>query len=89
MAKTALCQANFIVNDDLAALGVSEGDVAFAQRLVVEGGVATVPVSAFYETGAVTTVLRFCFAKKGETLDAALSRLSAFLAREGLSKRAA
>lgn len=86
---TLPCQASYFVNVDLAALGVSEGDVAFAQRLVVDGGVATVPVSAFYETGAVTTVLRFCFAKKRETLDAALSRLSAFLTREGLSRRAA
>jgi hypothetical protein len=34
-------------------------------------------------------VLRFCFAKKRETLDAALSRLGAFLTREGLSKKAA
>jgi hypothetical protein len=32
-------------------------------------------VSAFYAQDAVTTVLRFCFAKRDATLDAALERL--------------
>ena len=34
------------------------------------------PGSAFYEQDPVTSVVRFCFAKKDETLDAALERLS-------------
>jgi aspartate/methionine/tyrosine aminotransferase len=64
---------------------MTEDDASFARRLVVEGGVAAVPVSAFYETRSVTSVLRFCFAKAPTTLDAALDRLGAFLAREGLA----
>ena len=38
--------------------------------------VAAIPVSAFYEQDAVTSVVRFCFAKKDSTLDTALERLS-------------
>jgi aspartate/methionine/tyrosine aminotransferase len=74
-------QATYFMNVDLAPLGITEGDRAFAERLVREGGVATIPVSAFYETGAVTSVIRFCFAKKRATLDAALERLERFLPR--------
>ncbi len=38
-------------------------------------GVATIPVSAFYQNGEDDKVLRFCFAKKEETLSAAAERL--------------
>jgi aspartate/methionine/tyrosine aminotransferase len=38
--------------------------------------VAAIPVSAFYEQDPVTSVVRFCFAKKDQTLDTALERLS-------------
>ena len=40
-----------------------------------EHGVAAIPVSAFYAGGPVRTVVRFCFAKRDATLDAALERL--------------
>jgi methionine aminotransferase len=40
-------------------------------------GVATIPVSAFYQNGEDDQVLRFCFAKKEETLSTAAERLSA------------
>jgi aspartate/methionine/tyrosine aminotransferase len=39
-------------------------------------GVAAIPVSAFYAETPVTSVVRYCFAKKDETLKAALERLS-------------
>lgn len=73
------CMGTYFLNVDLKAIGILDDDHSFAERLVVEGGVATIPVSAFYETGAVRSVLRFCFAKKPETLDAALNRLETFL----------
>lgn len=79
------CAATYFVNVDLAAIGINEEDRSFAQRLVVEGGVATIPVSAFYDTNPVTSVLRFCFAKKQATLDAALERLETFLGRARLA----
>jgi N-succinyldiaminopimelate aminotransferase len=65
----------YFLNVDIAALGESD-DVAFCQRLVMESGVAAIPVSAFYAQGAVKTVVRFCFAKHDATLDAALERLA-------------
>ena len=37
---------------------------------------AAIPVSAFYDQAAVRTVVRFCFAKRDATLDAALERLA-------------
>lgn len=52
-----------------------EGDADFAVRITKEFGVATVPVSAFYQSGRDHKVIRFCFAKKEETLEMAVERL--------------
>lgn len=52
-----------------------EGDKDFAVRLTKEFGVATVPVSAFYRSGKDDKVIRFCFAKKQETLETAVEKL--------------
>jgi methionine aminotransferase len=52
-----------------------EKDADFAIRLAKEFGVATIPTSAFYNRGTDYHVLRFCFAKKQETLDNAVDRL--------------
>ena len=62
------------------ALGETD-DVAFCRRLVMEHGVAAIPVSAFYAEGAVKNVVRFCFAKKDATLDAGLERLAEAIKR--------
>jgi methionine transaminase len=53
-----------------------ESDKDLAIRLTKEFGVATIPVSAFYKSGTDHKVLRFCFAKKDETLEAAVQRLT-------------
>jgi methionine transaminase len=53
-----------------------EGDKEFAIRLTREKGVATIPVSAFYQNGKDDKVLRFCFSKKEETLERAVERLA-------------
>jgi methionine aminotransferase len=52
-----------------------EADKNLAIRLTKEVGVATIPVSAFYQTGKDDKVLRFCFSKKEETLEAAVEKL--------------
>jgi len=52
-----------------------EPDAAFAIRITKEYGVATIPVSVFYKSGKDDRVVRFCFAKKESTLDAAVERL--------------
>jgi aspartate/methionine/tyrosine aminotransferase len=43
---------------------------------VKEAGVAAIPVSALYEEEPVTTIMRLCFAKRDETLDAGIERLA-------------
>lgn len=53
-----------------------EADKDFAIRLTREFGVATIPVSAFYQDGKDDRVLRFCFSKKEQTLEAAVERLT-------------
>ena len=55
-----------------------ESDKELAIRLTKEAGVATIPVSAFYHDGKDDKVLRFCFSKKGETLEAAVEKLVAY-----------
>ena len=52
-------------------------DMAFAEWLTKEHGVATIPVSAFYRNKKDDKLIRFCFAKKEETLMAAIERLAA------------
>jgi methionine aminotransferase len=53
----------------------AEGDMDFALRLTREHGVASIPTSAFLYRQAAPLALRFCFAKKDETLRAAAERL--------------
>lgn len=52
-----------------------EKDSDLAMRLIREFGVACIPVSAFYSKGTDQHVLRFCFAKKKETLEKAVNSL--------------
>jgi aspartate/methionine/tyrosine aminotransferase len=73
-------QGTYFLNIDIAPLGETD-DVAFCRRLVTDHGVAAIPVSAFYANGAVKTVVRFCFAKRDATLDAALERLAGVVTR--------
>ena len=50
-------------------------DREFAEWMTREVGVAVIPVSVFYGDGRDDRVVRFCFAKKQETLEAASQRL--------------
>jgi methionine transaminase len=52
-----------------------ESDKAFAIRITKEYGVASIPVSAFYQSGTDNKVVRFCFVKKDETLERAAEKL--------------
>ncbi len=64
---------------DISALAVPERELPeadFCQWLTREIGVAAIPLSAFYGNGFDQRVVRFCFAKKDETLNAALGRLA-------------
>lgn len=64
---------------DISQLAVPERELAegdFCQWLTREIGVAAIPLSAFYGNGFDQRVVRFCFAKKDDTLREALKRLS-------------
>jgi methionine transaminase len=50
-------------------------ELEFAQWLTAEIGVAAIPVSAFYSQPRESGIVRFCYAKRDETLQAALQRL--------------
>ncbi|MFN3736598.1 pyridoxal phosphate-dependent aminotransferase [Hydrogenophaga sp.] len=64
---------------DISTLAVPERDLPeadFCQWLTREIGVAAIPLSAFYGDGFDQKVVRFCFAKKDETLDEGIRRLA-------------
>ena len=69
-------EGTYFLNIDLAASGLNLDDETFCKRAVVEAGVAAIPVSAFYETDPVRNVVRLCFAKRDQTLDAGIERLA-------------
>lgn len=52
-----------------------ENEVAFAKRLTIEHGVASIPISVFYKDGRNQNYLRFCFAKENEELERAAEKL--------------
>lgn len=52
-----------------------ENDIDFTKRLVLEHGVATIPMSVFNADGRDDKLIRFCFAKDTETLTQAALKL--------------
>ncbi len=52
-----------------------EKDVDFSERLIKEFGVASIPVSAFYQKATDHKIIRFCFAKEDVTLALAAEKL--------------
>lgn len=66
---------------DYSALAPGEDDLAFSQRLLEEGGVATIPLSPFYREPPALRCVRLCVAKQEATLDEAARRLRAFASR--------
>ncbi|HEY2339846.1 MAG TPA: methionine aminotransferase [Steroidobacteraceae bacterium] len=62
-------------------------DLAFAERLLTEARVATIPLSPFYAQPEALSFVRLCIAKRDSTLDEAASRLNAFATRAGRSQR--
>ena len=46
----------------------NEKDVDFSKRLILEHKIASIPLSVFNSNGQDDSILRFCFAKKNETL---------------------
>jgi methionine aminotransferase len=70
------CEGTYFVLADYSALS-DQTEPEFAQTMIVRYGVAVIPVSVFYDRPHDRRVVRLCFAKKDETLRAALERLAA------------
>ena len=54
----------------------ARSEAEFCRWLTTEAGVAAIPLSAFYDGGFEQRIVRFCYAKRDETLDLALQRLN-------------
>ncbi|WP_376710920.1 aminotransferase [Pseudochrobactrum lubricantis] len=67
--------ATYFAVADISDLDKEGDDLAFSQRLTREAGVTPVPVSSFYSERNITSHVRFCFAKKLDTLETAINRL--------------
>jgi aspartate/methionine/tyrosine aminotransferase len=61
---------------DLAASGIHLDDDHFASAAVEQAGVAVVPLSAFAEIDPPRHMVRLCFAKKDETIDAGVAAMA-------------
>jgi methionine aminotransferase len=68
------CRGTYFQMVDYSAIS-DEPDSSFALRLIKDHGVAAIPISPFLHAAKPGPVLRFCFAKKDETLDRAAERL--------------
>lgn len=72
--KLLPCAGSYFQSVNYSAVA-NENDVDFAKRLISECGVAAIPNSAFYNKKTDFNILRFCFAKKQETLAKAIEKL--------------
>jgi methionine aminotransferase len=72
--KALPCGGTYFQMLDYSAIS-DEPDLKFAKRLTVDHGVASIPPSVFYHLRDDHSVLRFCFAKKDETLELAAESL--------------
>jgi methionine aminotransferase len=68
------CEGTYFQLCDYSAIS-DEPDLDFCRRLTIEFGVAAIPVSSFYSDRRNDRVLRFCFAKTEDLLEAAGKKL--------------
>jgi methionine aminotransferase len=69
------CEGTYFQGVDYSAVS-SMSEAEFSKWLTIELGVAAIPLSAFYDEPIEHGVVRFCFAKRDDTLDRALERLA-------------
>jgi methionine aminotransferase len=72
--KLLPCEGTYFQSVDISDVSPL-GEADFCKWLTAEVGVAAIPTSAFYGNGFDQHVVRFCFAKKTETLELALDKL--------------
>ena len=79
LAKTPFrlypCEGTFFQLVDYSAIS-TQSELDFCKWLTTEVGVAAIPMSAFHQDPVENKTIRFCFAKKEETLSRALERLA-------------
>jgi len=81
--ETADCDGTYFLNADISSIGFEGTDEEFCHMITTEAGVAALPVSAFYASeGAKTNFVRFCFCKREEVLQQAITKLEDFFANK-------
>lgn len=68
--------ATWFLAIDLPVSDIALDDEAFAERMIREGGVATIPMSAFYARDPIRSIVRLCFTKQPETIDRVIERFA-------------
>ena len=68
--------ATYFLCVDLHASGIAMDDEAFALAAVEQAGVAVVALSAFAEQDPPRNLVRLCFGKKDETIDAGVAAMA-------------
>lgn len=80
------CHSTYFMNVDFRPLGFNGNDEAFCRYLTLEAGVTVVPVSALYATDDINHLVRFCFCKRDEVLNAAIDRLTSHFGKRTARK---
>ena len=68
--------STYFICVDLERSGIHVDDETFAARAVEEAGVAVVPISAFAEENPSRHLVRLCFSKRDETIDAGVAAMA-------------
>jgi aspartate/methionine/tyrosine aminotransferase len=68
--------ATYFMCVDLEASGISLGDEGFSAEAVEKAGVAVVPLSTFAEKDPSRHLVRVCFSKKDETIEAGVAAMA-------------
>ena len=69
-------EATYFLCVDLAASGIDMDDESFATAAVEQVGIGTIPLSAFAADDPPRRLVRLCFAKKDETIDAGVAAMA-------------
>lgn len=75
------CHGTYFLVTDFSHLDGARSDEEFCRTITMEAGVAAIPLSAFYQSDDAAVprnLIRFCFCKKPEVLQEAVSRLADF-----------
>jgi len=69
-------RATWFLSIDLPASGIALDDKSFALKMLEDGGVASIPMSAFYARDPLRSIVRLCFTKHADTIDRAIERFA-------------